>query len=266
MIYLGFMIGLLPVIFTFLLLGFFAGRMAKRRGKNPWVWGGAIIVLLTAITWQKLPRWAGKISAWDLFVMHSFTTQQSKIVDPNAIEHFMLRSQRSHDITYAFSLPARYRAEHPTEYLIEVVFKYPSMEASPGSLFPNERVVDLYITTDHGYAGRPQLYLKQVAANKVFGEYLGKQGNYDVYQVKNAVTGGFYKTWLFTAKDGQMVMVDSSVSDAHSAWRDIGSDMAVRYNFSSMLGNDFIKIDETVVSFIKTHLQLQTTQTKGNDK
>lgn len=58
MIYLMLMISLLPIIFAFLLLGFFAGRMAKRRGKNPWLWGGATVLLLAIVSWKQLPSWA----------------------------------------------------------------------------------------------------------------------------------------------------------------------------------------------------------------
>lgn len=265
--YVMMMFGLLPIILAFVLFGFLIGRVAKKRGKNPWLWSGATIIFLAAITWQKLPRWAGTMTVWELTALHAMTAQPSKIVEPNAVEHFMLRSQSHHENTYTFGLPAQYRAEYSPEYLIEVVCKYPSMEASPGSLFPNESVVDMYITTAKGYMGRPQLFLQQVSDNKVFGEFVGKQGEYDLYQTKNVVTGEFDKTWLFTAKDGQMVLVEPSLDDNHRAWRKISPDMAVNYSFSStLLGNDFIKIDEAVVGFIKAHLQSQSTQIKETDK
>lgn len=53
-----FAIGLLPIILAFLFLAFAGARVAKKRGKNPWMWGSAIVLLLTIVSWKQLPSWA----------------------------------------------------------------------------------------------------------------------------------------------------------------------------------------------------------------
>lgn len=53
-----FKIGLLPIILGIVLLGFFAAKAARMRGKNPLVWGSLTIAVITAVTWQQLPVWA----------------------------------------------------------------------------------------------------------------------------------------------------------------------------------------------------------------
>ena len=53
-----FKIGLLPIMLGIVMLGFFAARAARMRGKNPWVWGSLTVVVITAVTWQHLPVWA----------------------------------------------------------------------------------------------------------------------------------------------------------------------------------------------------------------
>lgn len=262
MIDLMFLIGLIPIILVFLLFSFFVGRVAKKNGNNPWLWGCITIAFLIIITWQKLPRWAGMITTWEVSALHTHVEQKHVVANPDVTEQFTLRSREN---IYTLTLPVRYRTEQSPAYLARVVCKYPSMEASPDALL-GDGVVVLYITTERGYTNRPELYLKQVAAYKVLGEFVGKQDDYDVYQAKNAVTGKFDKTWLFTAKDSQLVMVDSGINDTHSAWRNINPDLAVRYNFSSVLGSDFIKIDEAVVGFIKAHLQSTSIKFKGTDK
>jgi hypothetical protein len=53
-----FKIGLLPIILGIVLLGCFAAKAARMRGKNPWVWGSLTIAVITAVTWQQLPVWS----------------------------------------------------------------------------------------------------------------------------------------------------------------------------------------------------------------
>lgn len=53
-----FAIGLLPIILAFLFLAFAGAHAAKKRGKNPWMWGSAIVLLLTIVSWKQLPSWA----------------------------------------------------------------------------------------------------------------------------------------------------------------------------------------------------------------
>ena len=56
-----FKIGLLPIILGIVLLGCFAAKAARIRGKNPWVWGSLTVAVITAVTWQQLPVWAETI-------------------------------------------------------------------------------------------------------------------------------------------------------------------------------------------------------------
>lgn len=56
-----FKIGLLPIMLGIVLLGFFAAKAARMRGKNPWVWGSFTVAVITAVTWQQLPVWAETI-------------------------------------------------------------------------------------------------------------------------------------------------------------------------------------------------------------
>jgi hypothetical protein len=58
MIYMMLLTGLIPVFLAFLVLAFLIGRAAKKRGKNPWMWGSAIALLLLLISWNQLPSWA----------------------------------------------------------------------------------------------------------------------------------------------------------------------------------------------------------------
>lgn len=56
-----FKIGLLPIVLGVLLLGMFAGKIARRLGKNPLVWGILTISVVTAATWQYIPIWSETI-------------------------------------------------------------------------------------------------------------------------------------------------------------------------------------------------------------
>ena len=67
-----FKIGLFPIILSIILLGFFAAKAARMRGKNPWLWGSFTIAVITAVTWQQLPVWAETI-------FYRGTTKQSLI-------------------------------------------------------------------------------------------------------------------------------------------------------------------------------------------
>jgi hypothetical protein len=70
-IYLMFIIGLLPIILAFLLLGVLIGRVAKKRGKNPWLWGATSVLLIVALTWKQLPTWAAQIYYEGMVAMQS---------------------------------------------------------------------------------------------------------------------------------------------------------------------------------------------------
>ena len=67
-----FKIGLLPIILGIVLLGCFAAKAARVRGKNPWVWGSLTVVVITAVTWQQLP-------VWSEIVLYRGKTKQSTI-------------------------------------------------------------------------------------------------------------------------------------------------------------------------------------------
>ena len=54
-------IGLLPIILGIVLLGFFAAKAARMRGKNPLIWGSITVAVITAVTWQQIPVWSETI-------------------------------------------------------------------------------------------------------------------------------------------------------------------------------------------------------------
>ncbi len=266
-------LGLIPVALVFIFLGYFAARVAKKRGKNQWLWGSISVVVLTALSWQQLPKWAGYSTEIELYVIHSAVSPwQNKVADPNAVESFALSArQRTTSAVpdlpknkYTFNIPARYRATQRTADVIWLTCKYPSMEASPGSPL-SEKVVKIHIGTEWEMR-MPQFFLNQVAENKVFGEYVGKQGIYDIYQTKNVVTGGFDKRWLFTAEDRELVSVESGVMDSIQVWHNIGNDLVVDYMYWPVVGSDYIKIDEVVMDFVKAHLKSQPIQNNATDK
>ncbi len=258
-----FLISLLSIVLVFILLSFFIARVAKKHGKNPWLWGSLTMIVVTALSWQHLPRWAGRVAMLQVTLIHSIpllgqaATSASGV--PNMINQYTLPAKEH---TYTLSLPAVYQAEHPLDDVIRFASKYPTMEASPRQRL-GEGVLDIVITTDRGHASRAQLFLDQVSANKVFGNYMGKQGKYDVFQRPNEVTGRTETTFIFTAKDGQLVLIEPEVF-GHRIWRNIGSDISIDYGFFPEIGDDFIKIDEVVSGFINAHLASQPTKNKEN--
>lgn len=71
-----FIIWLLPIVLGFLLLGFFVARIAKKRGKNPWLWGSITVVVITAVSWQQIPIWAANIFYRGMIMKQSITPQE----------------------------------------------------------------------------------------------------------------------------------------------------------------------------------------------
>jgi len=84
--------------------------------------------------------------------------------------------------------------------------------------------------------------------------YVGKQGRYDVYQHQSKVPGEKQTSYLFTAEDDQLVLVEP-ISFGRRIWRNIAPDIAIGYSFFPEIGTDFIQIDKVVADFIKAHLQ-----------
>ena len=64
-------------LLAFLLLGVLIGRVAKKRGKNPWLWGVTSFLLITAISWKQLPTWAFKIYNKGMVTMQSVKPKES---------------------------------------------------------------------------------------------------------------------------------------------------------------------------------------------
>jgi hypothetical protein len=264
MIY-SYILGLLPIILVFLMVGIFAGRIAKKYGKSPWLFGGVTVVLITFASWQHIPRWAGWMFGLQMALIHSVASQVQAIAteprDPNMIDQFTLATEEH---LYIFGLSAMYHAKQELPGLITFRCKYPAMEATQQDR-SSEETISIQILTDTGHINRPQFFLNQVAAdttrttfdNKLLDRLVGKQGSYDVFQRQRKATNKMVTTFVFTAKDGQLVLVEPLVF-GYFISRNISHDIAIGYNiFPKKIGNDFIKIDETVSGFIKTHLQSQ---------
>ncbi len=73
-----FIIWSLPIALGFILLGFLVARAAKKRGKNPWLWGSLTVVLITVVSWQQIPTWAAHIFLRGM-AMKQLITPQGKI-------------------------------------------------------------------------------------------------------------------------------------------------------------------------------------------
>lgn len=259
-----YILGLLPIILVFLMTGIFTGCMAKKYGKNPWLFGGFTVVFITFASWQYIPRWAGAIAYLEIATIKFSSAQVQAVAteprDPSMIEQFTLSTKEN---LYTFGLPATYHAAQALDSLIEVNCKYPAMEATQRDRL-GEGVLSIQISTGPGSTDKPQFFLNKVAANttrttvdkKLLDKLVGKQGNYDVFQRQSKRTNETETTLVFTAKDGQLVLVEQSVF-GHRIRRNIRSDIAISYGFFPEIGDDFIKIDEVVSNFIKTHLKSQ---------
>ncbi len=268
---LAIIIGLWPIVLIFILLSLFVARIVKKRGKqSPWLWGCLAIVLVTALSWPHLFRWAGWAFAMQMEVVHKFHTS-SELPDPNKIDSFTLPAKEN---VHIFSLPAAYRADYfPKIPLIKLNCHYPTMEASPGSKL-SEGVVNIRLALNTvrpgGPASRAQLFLDKIAStttskNKAFYRYSGKQGDYDIFQRQEPVTAKTETTFLFTAKDGELVLIEPAVF-GHTVWRNISPGLRIDYSFFSVIGSDFIKIDEAVSGFIKAHLVSQPIKNIGANR
>lgn len=262
MFYLMVVLGVLPIVVIILLIGYFAGRKAKQHHKNRLLYGGLAVVFITAIALPYIPRWAGAIAAIEMEIIHAVGLQMqsgtTQPPDPNAIDRFTLTTEEN---IYTFNLPATYQAKQTSSFLVDIYCKYPAMEPTQQRMSGED---GLYIQLTPSRLNQAQSFVDRVAANaskKILDDehphldrYVGKQGRYDLYQSQNKVMNRTETTYVFTAKDGQQVLVEP-LTFKHRISRNITPDIAIRYQFSSGIGNDFIKIDEVVTDFIKTHLQ-----------
>ena len=260
------MLGLIPIAIVFLIAGYFAARVAKKRGKNPLLWGSLTVIAMTAMMWQYLPRWAGAIFHREVATIRPLTQEGKMIASEspgtNATTQYILPAEKN---TYTFHLPVEYKAKHGTAAnLVRFTSKYPTMEASPGSRL-GEVVLDVVVTTYIGGKGAARFFLDQVAAKRGLTKYAGKQGQYDVFQTPDKVTEKTETSFVFTAKDGQLVLVSPRVF-GHRAYRDITPDIHIEYAFWPEIGNDFIRIDEVVSDFVKARLKTQPIKSDANSK
>ena len=267
---LGIAIGLWPFALAFVVFGFCVARTAKKRGKKrPWLWGWGTIVLIIALSWPNLFRWAGWAFAIQMEAIHKFhSPEDSNRIENSKLEKFNLPAKGG---VYIFTLPAAYRADYfPEIPLIRIDCKYPTMEASPGSGL-SEGVVNIRLALNTmspgGPTSRAQFFLDQVDStkisdNKAFYHYAGKQGNYDVFQRQEPVAGKTETVFLFTSEDGELVMVKRN-SFAYRVWRNVSPDLSLDYSFFPLIGSDFIEIDEAVSEFIKARRTSQKIQKIG---
>ncbi len=182
--------------------------------------------------------------------------------DPNKMEEIELRNGNLHT---TFVMPATYKVERGTEALMVFRCKYPGMEPLDPNGMPQDDDINVYITL---LDNRPSTTERIVAeAQDHFNPerpgqkyHVGKQGSYELYRsitgTKNS-HGIEVITYVFQAKDGKLVGVENpgNWSVNYEAERKIGNDLHIKYLISKKLGQDFIKIDEVVTTFINNHLK-----------
>ncbi|MGZ3823171.1 MAG: hypothetical protein ACXVB6_21430, partial [Mucilaginibacter sp.] len=69
--------GFLSIILPLLLLSFLIGHAAKKRGKNPWLWGVISFLLITALSWKQIPTWAAFVYYKGMVAMQSMKPKES---------------------------------------------------------------------------------------------------------------------------------------------------------------------------------------------
>lgn len=263
-----FALGLLPIAIVFLLLGFCAARIAKKHGKSPWLWGGVMVVTITVLTWQYLPRWAGILYYLELTALRSLTqdgkTIPPKLASANATTQLTLATESN---TYVLRLPEAYRLGLTAhENRVGFYVRYPTMEAIPsllGTIDPSE--VSVVLTTIKSSKEPARRHMDQVAANNSRYLYVGKEGPYDVYEGRQvAPQKEPDRRFVFTAKDGHLVLV-AKEGFKYRARRDLTSDLFMEYSFYPTTG-DFVPIDEIVTNFVRAHLNSQPTMNKAIPK
>ncbi len=87
-----FKIGFLPIMLGIVFLGLFAAKVARRRGKNPLVWGSLTVAVITAVTWQQLPKWAETVF------------YRGKIKQPTVLQRKVINLAEAKEINFRVSM------------------------------------------------------------------------------------------------------------------------------------------------------------------
>lgn len=181
--------------------------------------------------------------------------------EANTMDEIELKNETLH---VTFFLPSAYKANKSSDTLLIFDCKYPDMSPANSHGIPENDDINIYITL---LSDRPSEIERMVAeASDRFNAALpsknyhsGKSGDYEIYRrfssagkAKQEVT-----TFIFRGKDGALVGVEDpgGWSRNYEAHRKIGKDIHLKYLISKNIGQDFIKIDETVATFIYNHLK-----------
>lgn len=205
----------------------------------------------------KAIKWRGITIRCSAILLCMLLAACSEPPSPNASVQFTLRGAQH---TYTFTIPAAYADKNPLDNLITLDLIYPSMEVDQRRSIA-EDTVNVWLGAGKRYENMPQFFLKRASEKDSPYTYMGKEGKYDIYHSKDIITHEIEVTKLFTAKDGQLVLVDPRTS-TYLIWRNISPEIGVNYLVRFGIGNDFIKIDEVISNFIKAHIKLETTQSK----
>jgi hypothetical protein len=171
------------------------------------------------------------------------------------------------ETTRTFKIPGAYiqtkgRGER-TSGSIWVHFTYPTMQPFYWASTPTKDSVALLI--DLGASinkkARSEIVLDAIKAcldnppDKNPARYLGKSGEYDLYEEVDSRTGNVIRTSFYQSADGAMVsFVDSNfpVIEAHHLFKGV---IELRYLFPRSLQSQQLEIDKAIVKFVDSLLQ-----------
>lgn len=181
--------------------------------------------------------------------------------DPNVIEEIRLEDGGTQ---MTFLMPETYRAKKPTNHLMIIRCKYPSMEPlNPDGLSrPDEIYIFVELSADSG--GRTEFRIRNAIndydPNRPSAEYrAGREGTYDIYHthIGEQEPRTQTTTYVFKAQDGKFVGVEDpgDWSVKFNADRKIGDTLHIRYLIAKPIGRDFIQIDQIVTNFLRNHIK-----------
>ena len=184
----------------------------------------------------------------------------SPLPNPNKLVEYSLRGKNSF---YTATLPGIYIGTSTKPLIsnsgdaIWIYASYPTMQPLPDevTIFPNE--VSTLVSTAISDLNRASSFLKELSGIHPQYTHIGKRGIYDIYHKKAEYLAiPDWEYLIFTAEDGELVFVEVPGGQLKTRiYRNIGSDVSILYLIDNKIGADYLKIDEIVTGFVKSHLQ-----------